>query len=143
MSKKIYLYTPWCEQGLSYDAKVIEEIAIKNNYNPIITFDKKRKIKWPCKFVKTNKISSIINKEDVFFCFERIPHKYIKNISNFTQNIYLMINYEYYEKNLYEEYKLFKTVFCKSKEAHSNCINDGIKKALYMPWILWNLLFVI
>ena len=28
--KNIYLYTPWCEQGLSYDAKVIEEICSNN-----------------------------------------------------------------------------------------------------------------
>ena len=24
--RNIFLYTPWCEQGLSYDAKVIEKI---------------------------------------------------------------------------------------------------------------------
>ena len=44
MSSRIFLYTPWCEQGLSYDAKAIEKIAIENNLEPIITFNKKRKI---------------------------------------------------------------------------------------------------
>ena len=28
MKNKIELYSPWCEQGLSYDAKAIEKIAI-------------------------------------------------------------------------------------------------------------------
>ena len=56
MSNKIFLYTPWCEQGLSYDAKVIEEVAIRNGLDVFITFNKKRKIQWPCKFLDINNI---------------------------------------------------------------------------------------
>ena len=43
MNRKIFLYTPWCEQGLSYDAKAIEKIALENSLEPIITYQKKRK----------------------------------------------------------------------------------------------------
>ena len=136
--RKIYLYTPWCEQGLSYDAKAIEKIALENKLEPIITFDKKRKIQWDCIFEKINRVPLIINENDYFFCFERIPHKYIQTISNRTKNIYLMINYEYYDKEFYNDYILFKKIFCKSKYAYKKCIEDGLTNAKYMPWILWN-----
>jgi len=138
MNYNIYLYTPWCEQGLSYDAKAIEQIAIQNNIQPIISFEKKRKIIWPCKFEKTKNIKNLIKKNDIFFCFERIPLNYIKQISNETENIYLMINYEYYDRDLIPYYKLFKKVFCKSKYAYERCKNDGLDNIIYMPWILWN-----
>ena len=135
---KIYLYTPWCEQGLSYDAKAIEKIAIDNKLQSIITFDKKRKIQWDCIFEKINNISTIINENDYFFCFERIPHKYINAIASKTKKLYLMINYEYYDKNFYNHYILFKQIFCKSKSAYKQCLKDGLPNLKYMPWILWN-----
>ena len=138
MNNNIYLYTPWCEQGLSYDAKAIEQIAIQNNIKSIISFEKTRKIIWPCDFEKTKNIKNIIKKDDIFFCFERIPVKYIKQISDITKNIYLMINYEYYERDLITYYQLFKKVFCKSKHAFDQCKNDGLNNLVYMPWILWN-----
>ena len=55
--KNIYLYTPWCEQGLSYDAKVIEEISLKNKIKPFITYKNKRKIQWDCEFIPIKKNS--------------------------------------------------------------------------------------
>ena len=135
--KKIFLYTPWCEQGLSYDAKAIEKIALKNNLDVYITFDKKRKIKWPCNFVKTKNLTNEISKNDILFCFERIPQKYLNEISKITDYLYLMINYEYYDRDLLEYYKLFKTIFCKSKYAYKECKNDKLELVEYMPWILW------
>ena len=138
MSNKIFLYTPWCEQGLSYDAKVIEEIAIRNGLDVFITFNKKRKIQWPCKFLDINNIVDSINQGDYFFCFERIPEKQITSILEKTENIYLMINYEYYEKELVELYKKFKVVFCKSTYALNQCKIDGLNNIKYMPWILWD-----
>ena len=138
MKNNIYLYTPWCEQGLSYDAKVIEKFAINKGINPIITFDKKRKIIWPCVFEKTKNIKNLITSNDIFFCFERIPIKIINEISEITNNIYLMINYEYYDRDLNSYYKLFKKIFCKSKYAYSQCKIDGLDNIEYMPWILWD-----
>ena len=103
--KNIYLYTPWCEQGLSYDAKVIEEISLKNKIKPFITYKNKRKIQWDCEFIPIKKIHKIINSNDIFFCFERFPKKHLKKILNKTNHSYLMINYEYY---LVEENNLLK-----------------------------------
>ena len=71
MNRKIFLYTPWCEQGLSYDAKAIEKIALENSLEPIITYQKKRKIIWDCTFIPTNKLIDHIAEDDIFFCFER------------------------------------------------------------------------
>ena len=48
MNRYIYLYTPWREQGLSYDAKVIENIALECGLMPVITYRTKRKIEWNC-----------------------------------------------------------------------------------------------
>ena len=45
-NRKIILYTPWMEQGLSYDAKAVYDIAIKNNLEVYISYRTKRKIKW-------------------------------------------------------------------------------------------------
>ena len=60
--------------------KITPKIAIQNNLNIFITFDKKRKIKWECTFEKIKNVPKVINKNDIFFCFERNPHKYIKEI---------------------------------------------------------------
>ena len=122
--RNIYLYTPWCEQGLSYDARVIEKICLDNNIKPLITYRNKRKIKWECEFISIRKIHKIINSDDIFFCFERFPKKYIKKILTQTNNSYLMLNYEYYltEENNYHQ--LFKKVFCKSKIALYGCKKD-------------------
>ena len=54
MNRYLYLYTPWREQGLSYDAKVIENIALKNGFNPLITYRTKRKIERECDFIPIN-----------------------------------------------------------------------------------------
>jgi len=136
--RNIYLYTPWCEQGLSYDARVIEKICLDNNIKPLITYRNKRKIKWECEFISIRKIHKIINSDDIFFCFERFPKKYIKKILTQTNNSYLMLNYEYYltEENNYHQ--LFKKVFCKSKIALYGCKKDGLQNLIYLPWILWD-----
>ena len=138
MKKNIFLFTPWCEQGLSYDAKAIESIALKNNLNCIITYHKKRKIIWPCKFEPLKNIHKIISENDFFFCFERIPTNYIKKIAAITNNLHLMVNFEYYEKEHYEYYKLFKNIYCKSMFAFNFLKKDGLSNIVYMPWILWN-----
>ena len=64
--RNIFLYTPWCEQGLSYDAKIIEEICLKNNIKPYITYRNKRKIKWDCDFIPIRKIHNII-KSSIYY----------------------------------------------------------------------------
>ena len=138
MSRRIFLYTPWCEQGLSYDAKAIEKIAIENSLEPIITYNKKRKIKWDCTFVPINKLINNITENDIFFCFERFPLKIIKQIKEKAKAIYLMINYEYYESDYIQYYELFDVIYCKSKNAIEGCAKDGLKNHFYMPWILWN-----
>jgi len=46
MKRHIYLYTPWREQGLSYDAKSIEQIASIQGIQPIITYHDPKKIDW-------------------------------------------------------------------------------------------------
>ena len=136
--RKVFLYTPWCEQGLSYDAKVIENICLKNKITPFITYRNKRKIKWDCNFIPVRKIHKLINPNDIFFCFERFPKRHLKKILNKTNHSYLMINYEYYlvEENNY--HKLFTKIFCKSKIAFQGCKKDGLQNSIYLPWILWN-----
>ena len=83
------------EQGLSYDAKAVYDIAIKNNLEVYISYRTKRKIKWDCNFIPVNKISEFINENDIIFCFEVFPEKQIDIISKFNSNLYLMINFEY------------------------------------------------
>ncbi|MBC8300206.1 MAG: glycosyltransferase [Candidatus Cloacimonetes bacterium] len=136
--RNIFLYTPWCEQGLSYDAKVIEKICLNNNITPFITYRNKRKINWDCNFISIRKIHKIISTNDIFFCFERFPKRHLKKILNKINHSYLMINYEYYlsEENSY--HKLFTKIFCKSKIAFHGCKNDGLQNLIYLPWILWN-----
>ena len=136
--KKIYLYTAWCEQGLSYDAKVIEKIAKDLNIQVIITYHKKRKIVWDCEFTPIKDIRNIIQKNDIFFCFERFPRNYIQAISENCSNLYLMINYEYFEKSELKFYKLFQKIFCKSKIAYESCQSLGLKSLKYMQWILYD-----
>ena len=136
--KNIYLYTPWCEQGLSYDAKVIEEISLKNKIKPFITYKNKRKIEWECEFIPIKKIHKIINSNDIFFCFERFPNRYLKRILEKTNNSYLMLNYEYYSSKENYYHNLFSKIFCKSKIALDGCIKDGLNNLTYLPWILWN-----
>ena len=136
--RKAFLYTPWCEQGLSYDAKVIENICLKNKIKHFITYRNKRKIKWDCKFISVRKISKIITHNDIFFCFERFPKWYLKKIINKTNHSYLMINYEYYNPEENNYHKLFKKIFCKSKIAFQGCMEDGLNNSTYLPWILWN-----
>ena len=136
--KSIFLYTPWCEQGLSYDAKVIEEICINNNIRPFITYRTKRKIKWDCDFIPLRKIHTLINKDDIFFCFERLPHKYLSRILGKIEHSYLMLNYEYYTPNDNNLHKLFNKIFCKSLIAFEGCKEDGLNNLKYLPWILWN-----
>ena len=109
--KNIYLYTPWCEQGLSYDAKVIEEICSNNNIRPFITYRTKRKIQWACDFIPLRKIHTLINKDDIFFCFERFPNKYLSRILEKTEHSYLMLNYEYYTSDDNDYHMLFNKIF--------------------------------
>ena len=136
--KNIYLYTPWCEQGLSYDAKVIEEICSNNNIRPFITYRTKRKIQWACDFIPLRKIHTLINKDDIFFCFERFPNKYLSRILEKTEHSYLMLNYEYYTSDDNDYHMLFNKIFCKSKIAFEGCKEDGLNNLKYLPWILWN-----
>ena len=70
MNRYIYLYTPWREQGLSYDAKVIENIALECELIPIITYRTKRKIEWDCDYIPIKKVAKKIKPEDIFFSFE-------------------------------------------------------------------------
>ena len=138
MKKNIFLFTPWCEQGLSYDAKVIEEISLKNKIKPFITYKNKRKIQWDCEFIPIKKIHKIINSNDIFFCFERFPNRYLKRILEKTNNSYLMLNYEYYSSKENYYHNLFSKIFCKSKIALDGCTKDGLNNLTYFPWILWN-----
>ena len=136
--KNIYLYTPWCEQGLSYDAKVIEEICSNNNIHPFITYRTKRKIQWACDFIPLRKIHTLITKDDIFFCFERFPNKYLSRILEKTEHSYFMLNYEYYTSDDNNYHMLFNKIFCKSKIAFEGCKEDGLNNLKYLPWILWN-----
>ena len=138
MKSRLFLYTPWCEQGLSYDAKAIEKIAIENDIEPIVTFNKKRKIQWDCTFVPEKKLLNQINEEDILFCFERFPQSIINDLKNKCKAMYLMINYEYYDSSYINYYKQFDRLYCKSKIAIDGCKRDGLKNYYYMPWILWN-----
>ena len=138
MKSRLFLYTPWCEQGLSYDAKAIEKIAIENDIEPIVTFNKKRKIQWDCTFVPEKKLLNQINEEDILFCFERFPQSIINDLKNKCKAMYLMINYEYYDSSYINFYKQFDRLYCKSKIAIDGCKRDGLKNYYYMPWILWN-----
>ena len=135
-NRKIILYTPWMEQGLSYDAKAIYDIAKKNNIDTYISYRTKRKIKWDCKFIPENELNNFINKNDLLFCFEVFPIKQIENLAILSSNLYLMINFEYYNIELMKLYKLFKTIFIKSKTAYQECLKDGLNNTQYLQWIL-------
>ena len=136
--RNIYLFTPWREQGLSYDAKVIEQIAKDINIHVIITYYKKRKVVWDCEFTPINNIRNNIQKDDILFCFERFPENHLQSISEKCSNLYLMINYEYFEKSNLKYYKLFRKIFCKSMVAYKGCQSFGLKNIKYKPWILYD-----
>lgn len=124
------------EQGLSYDAKAIYDIAHKNKFDIYISYRTKRKIKWDCNFISEKELTSFINNNDLLFFFEVFPKKQIEAISKFNSNIYLMINFEYYDISLIPFYKLFKSIFVKSKEAYNECKKDGLNNIQYLQWIL-------
>ena len=136
MNKYIYLYTPWRDQGLSYDAKVIENIALNNGYISIITYRTKRKIEWECDFIPINEVADKISSFDIFFSFEVFPDKYLYKISKRTNQLFHMVNYEYYDKVLLPYHQMFKSIFCKSLIGFEGCKNDGLNNAVHMPWIL-------
>ena len=138
MNRYIYLYTPWREQGLSYDAKVIENIALKCGLIPIITYRTKRKIEWDCDYVPIKKVAEKINSEDIFFSFEVFPNKYLSEISKRTSKLFHMVNYEYYDKKLLSYHQMYKEIFCKSLIGLQGCNMDGLNNIVYMPWILHN-----
>ena len=52
-----------------------------------------------------------------------------------TKN-YIMINYEYYNPELIDYYKLFKSIFVKSKMGHYGCTRDGLFNIKYLQWII-------
>ena len=124
------------EQGLSYDAKAIYDIANKNGFDVYISYRTKRKIKWDCKFIPENKLTKFLNQDDLLFCFEVLPQKQIQQIAKSNSNLYLMINFEYYDTRLIEFYKLFKTIFVKSQFAYKECQEDGLNNIKYLQWIL-------
>ena len=134
--RNIYLYTPLCDQGLSYDAKVIEQICVENNINPIITYRNKRKIIWECNFIPIRRPHKIIKSDDIFFCFERFPKRYLPKILEKTDYSFLMLNYEYYKTEENQYHKLFNKIFCKSKIALNGCKSDGLNNIIYLQWIL-------
>ena len=136
MNRKIILYTPWREQGLSYDAKAIYDFAIENGIQPFISYEKKRKVTWPCEFIPTRKISKHLNENDIFFCFEEFPLKHMNDIFEKTIKNYIMINYEYYNPELIDYYKLFKCVFVKSKTGSNGCKKDALHNIKYLQWII-------
>ena len=136
MSRKIVLYTPWMEQGLSYDAKAIYDIAAKNGFDIYISYRTKRKIKWDCKFISENKLVEFLNKDDLLFCFEVFPQKQIEHLAKSLSKLYLMVNFEYYDIRLIQFYKLFKTIFVKSQFAYKECQKDGLNNIKYLQWIL-------
>ena len=61
---KVYLYTPWQEQGLSYDAKVIEKLFVMHGYEPIITYRNKKKVQWECTFLPIKEVPDHIQDGD-------------------------------------------------------------------------------
>ena len=124
------------EQGLSYDAKAIYDIAKKNGIDAYISYRTKRKIKWDCKFIPEYELTDFMNEHDLLFCFEVFPAKQIEDISKFNTNLYLMINFEYYDIELIPFYKLFKSIFIKSKTAYEECKRDGLNNIIYLQWIL-------
>ena len=136
MNRYIYLYTPWREQGLSYDAKVIENIALECGLISIITYRTKRKIEWDCDYIPIKKVAKKINPQDIFFSFEVFPNKYVNEISLRTNQLFHMVNYEYYDKDLLSYHKLYQGIFCKSLIGFQGCKKDGLNNAVYMPWIL-------
>ena len=101
MNKYIYLYTPWREQGLSYDAKVIEHIALQHGFQSIITYRTKRKIEWNCDYIPIKKVAKEITSKDIFFSFEVLPKNNLHDISLKTQKLFHMVNYEFYDKMFY------------------------------------------
>ncbi len=136
MSKRVFLYTPWQEQGLSYDAKVIEQIFLDHGYQPIITYRTRKKVKWDCEFMPINSVHNNINPEDVFFSFEVFPVKHIENIKAVTDHLFHMVNYEFYEPDLNAYLNQYQKVFCKSKIALDGLKGDGLINIVYQPWIL-------
>ena len=91
------------EQGLSYDAKAVYDIALKNGFDVYISYRTKRKIKWECNFIPENKLDTFLNEDDLLFCFEVFPQKHLVNITKLTAKLYLMINFEYVSSiNLFE-----------------------------------------
>jgi len=135
---KVYLYTPWQEQGLSYDARVMEKLFIMHGFESIITYRTKKKVKWDCEFVPIKEVPNIIEKGDVFFSFEVFPEKVIASILDKTDLVYHMVNYEYYEKDTSEHLQAFKYVFCKSNAAFEGLQSDGLNNLIYQPWILFD-----
>ena len=138
MNRYIYLYTPWREQGLSYDAKVIENIALDCGLKPIVTYRTKRKIEWDCDYVPIKKVAEKINPGDIFFSFEVFPDKYLNEISKRTPKLFHMVNYEYYDKEHFPYHQKYKYIFCKSLIGLQGCKKDGLNNIVYMPWILHN-----
>jgi len=136
MTKRIFLYTPWQEQGLSYDAKVIENLFLANGYEIIITYRTRKKIQWECEFQPISAVPKIIQPDDIFFSFEVFPVKYLPKIKGITDNIFHMVNYEFYEPDLNPLLTLCKTIFCKSRIAYEGLLSDGLNQVSYQPWIL-------
>ena len=124
------------DQGLSYDAKCIYDLAKERGLDIYISYRTKRKIVWDCKFIPVKNIASEISSNDILFCFEVFPENKIVDISKITSNTYLMINYEYYKPDKFKLYNLFKIIYVKSKTAYTGCINDGLKNIMYLQWIL-------
>ncbi len=124
------------DQGLSYDAKCIYDLAKEKGIDVYISYRTKRKIKWDCKFIQVKDIANQISCDDIIFCFEVFPEKELLNISSKTSNIYLMINYEYYESKKIRLYSFFKTIYVKSRVAYKGCLDDGLKNIKYLQWIL-------
>ena len=124
------------DQGLSYDAKCIYDLAEERGIDIYISYRTKRKIEWDCKFIQVKDIAKHISSNDIVFCFEVFPEKELSNILSKTSNIFLMVNYEYYEPKKIESYSIFKTIYVKSKIAYKGCLNDGLKNIKYLQWIL-------
>ena len=135
-TRKIILYTPWMDQGLSYDAKAVFDIANNFEFDIYISYRTKRKVKWDCKFVPEKELVTFLNNNDLLFCFEVFPKKQIEAVSKLDIKIFLMINFEYYNIKFIRYYKLFNFIFLKSKEAYNICKDDGLDNIDYIQWIL-------